>query len=139
MGLRSFAMIEMELSKIIIRETSDHQYIFLREKGGERTFPIVIGYFEAAEINRQVKQMATPRPMTHELLGNAIESLGGRLERVVVNELKNNTFYAKLVVKRSSETIEIDARPSDAIALATRSKVPIFVDESVINSVNNSM
>lgn len=132
-------MIEMELSKIIIRETSDHQYIFLREKDGERTFPIVIGYFEAAEINRQVKQMPTPRPMTHELLATAIEKLGGKLDRVMVTELKNNTFYAKLIVKRGNESFEIDARPSDAVALATRQKAPIFVDESVIDSVNQSM
>lgn len=132
-------MIEMELSKIIIRETSDHQYIFLREKGGERNFPIVIGYFEAAEINRQVKQMPTPRPMTHELLATTIEQLGGKLEKVTITELKNNTFYARLIVKKGKDTIEIDARPSDAVALATRTKTPIFVDESVIDSVNQSM
>lgn len=132
-------MIEMELSKIIIRETSDHQYIFLREKGGERNFPIVIGYFEAAEINRQVKQMPTPRPMTHELLATIIEQMGGKLEKVLVTELKNNTFYAKLVIQKGKDRVEIDARPSDAVALATRQKAPIFVHESVIDSVNPSM
>ncbi len=130
------AVIEMELSKIIIRETSDHQYIFLKEKNGERTFPIVIGFFEAAEINRQIKEMETPRPMTHELLSTTIRSLGARVAKVIVNELKNNTFFAKIVIQRNGETIEVDSRPSDAIALASREKCPIFVDESVINSAN---
>ncbi len=130
------ALIEMELSKIVIRETSDYQYIFLKEKGGEKTFPIVIGYFEAAEINRQIKQVSTPRPMTHELLGNTIEKLGGKLERVAVTELKNNTFFAKLLIQRGKDTLEVDCRPSDAIALAIRSKVPIWVEEKIIDSVN---
>lgn len=130
------ALIEMELSKIVIRETSDYQYIFLKEKGGEKTFPIVIGYFEAAEINRQIKQVSTPRPMTHELLGNTIEKLGGKLERVAVTELKNNTFFAKLLIQNGKESLEVDCRPSDAIALAIRSKVPIWVEEKIIDSVN---
>lgn len=130
-------MIEMQLSRIVIRETSDQQSLHLKEKDGERQFPIVIGIFEAVAIDRRIRDRKTPRPMTHDLMASLVQSLGARLERIVISDLKNNTFYAKLVIARvaSGETIEVDARPSDAIALAVHLDAPIFVEERVIESV----
>ncbi len=130
-------MIEMQLSRIVIRETSDQQSLHLKEKDGDRQFPIVIGIFEAVAIDRRIRDRKTPRPMTHDLMASLIQSLGARLERVIISDLKNNTFYAKLVIGRvaSGETMEIDARPSDAIALAVHLDAPIFVEERVIESV----
>jgi uncharacterized protein len=125
-------MIEMDLSKIVLRDNGDDQYVFLQEREGKRAFPIVIGPPEAREIYRIVSEMKTPRPMTHELLRNAIEALGGTVERIVVNDLDKGTFFARIVISRNGEPIELDARPSDAIALATRTKVPIFAAEHVI-------
>jgi hypothetical protein len=125
-------IVEVELNQIVVRENSDYQYIFLREKGGERKFPIVIGPPEAAEIERRVKGQKTARPLTHELLARVLTSLGGRLEHAVVNDLRDGTFYAKLVLRQGEAVHEIDARPSDAIALAVRHKTPIFVEESVL-------
>lgn len=125
-------MIEMDLSKVVLRDNGDDQYVFLRERGGKRSFPIVIGPPEAREIYRLARDAKTPRPMTHELLRNAIEALGGAVERIVVNDLQQGTFYARIVISRNGETIELDARPSDAIALATRMQTPIFAAEHVI-------
>src|SRR5687767_4044706 len=106
-------MVEMLLTKIVIRETSDQQCIYLREKDGERQFPIVIGVFEALAIDRRVRDRKTPRPMTHDLLVDVIRGLGARLERVVVSDLRDNTFYARLLVSPAGggEIVEIDARP----------------------------
>jgi bifunctional DNase/RNase len=132
------ALVPMYLWKIVISETQDQQYIVLREHDGERQFPIVIGIFEAAAIDRRVKEHPTPRPLTHDLLGNVINEMGGRLERVVVSELRDNTFYARLQIALADEggrVIEVDARPSDAIALSVQGAepVPIFVDDSVLD------
>ena len=128
-------MVEMELTKIIIREKVNQQYIFLREKEGQRTFPIVIGFFEADVINRKVREIRTPRPMTHDLLLSVVSELGGTLARIVVNDLANNTFYARLHIERNGETLEVDSRPSDAIALAVNEGCPIFVAEKVLDEV----
>ncbi len=129
-------MVEMELTKIVIRETAGQQYIFLREKGGAgRTFPIVIGYYEADVINRKVLEQQTARPLTHDLAGNLITALGGRLDRIVVSQLKHNTFYAHLLIEQNGSTIEVDSRPSDAIALAVQAECPIFVAEEVLEVV----
>jgi bifunctional DNase/RNase len=129
-------MIEMQLSRIVIRETSDQQSVHLREKDGSRQFPIVIGIFEAWAIDRRVRDRKTPRPMTHDLLASLVDALGGKLTRIVTSDLKNNTFYAKLIFERAvGDTVEVDARPSDAIALAVHLDAPIFVDESVIEAV----
>jgi len=128
-------VIECELVKIVIRETSDQQYIFLKEKAGERAFPIVIGYFEASAIDRRVRGVATPRPMTHELLLNTIEALGGEVVKIVVNRLQENTFYAQLIVSRDGQEMELDCRPSDAIAIAVAVGARIFVAEEVIEAV----
>jgi bifunctional DNase/RNase len=130
-------MIEMQLARIVIRETSDQQSIHLKEKDGDRQFPIVIGMFEAMAIDRRVRDRRMPRPMTHDLMASIVSSLGATLDRVVISELKNNTFYAKLHLSHrgSSEPAEIDARPSDAIALAVHLDAPIFVEDRVIESV----
>jgi hypothetical protein len=128
-------MVEMELSRIIINETHDEQVIVLKEITGERAFPIVIGIWEAVTIDRNVKGKKTPRPMTHDLLESVIRNLDASLERIIVNDLRDRTFYAKLILRRDGETIEVDSRPSDAIALAVQWKCPIYVEESVLSEV----
>jgi len=128
-------LVECELVKIVIRETSDQQYIFLREKESEREFPIVIGFFEASAIDRRVRGVGTPRPMTHDLLGSVIEALGARVLKVVVNRLHENTFYARLHLDRGGEEVELDCRPSDAIAIGVQTDAQIFVAQSVIDAV----
>jgi bifunctional DNase/RNase len=131
-------MVECELARIIINDNADHQYIFLREKTGERTFPIVISAFEAFAIDRFVKEQRPPRPLTHELLFSILTELGVTIERTEVTKLEQSTFHANLVLKRDGEEMHVDARPSDAIALAVRSRAPIFVHEDVIDEVANS-
>ncbi|MBI2930391.1 MAG: bifunctional nuclease family protein [Planctomycetes bacterium] len=125
----------MELARIIISETSDEQVLVLKESSGERAFPIVIGIWEAVAIDRNLKQKKTPRPMTHDLIENVIRGLDSQLERIVVNELRDRTFYAKLILRRNGKSYEIDSRPSDAIALAVQMKAPIYVDEKVLEEV----
>jgi bifunctional DNase/RNase len=131
-------MVECELARIIINDNAEQQYIFLREKDGDRAFPIVISVFEAFAIDRFVKEQAPPRPLTHELLFSVLEHLGVTIERTEVTELKQSTFYANLVLRKGEETFDVDARPSDAIALAVRASAPIFVHEDVIDEVANS-
>ncbi|MHC4931548.1 MAG: bifunctional nuclease family protein [Planctomycetota bacterium] len=128
-------MVECELARIIINENSDQQYIFLREKSGPRQFPIVIAIMEAMAIDRFVKEQATQRPLTHELLHETIHSLGASVKRIEVTKLQNQTFYAVLVLQRNGTEIEIDARPSDAIALAVRNAARIYVHEDVLEEV----
>jgi hypothetical protein len=128
-------MVEMELARIIINDSSEQQFIFLREKGGQRQFPIVISIMEAMAIDRFVKEQETPRPLTHELMNKVIGGLGAHISRVEVTELKNGTFYANLVLQQDGSEVEVDARPSDAIALAIRNGSQIFVAEQVLEEV----
>ncbi len=128
-------MVHMELSRIMISETSDHQIIVLKEKGGQRIFPIVICLHEAWAIDRAVKEIPTPRPLTHDLLSSVITQLSGGVERIEISDLKNNTFYAKIVIKQNGSALEIDSRPSDAIALAMQGDIPIYVAKSVLEEV----
>jgi hypothetical protein len=130
-------LVQMELARIIISDVNDQQVVYLREIDGQRAFPILIGIFEAASINRHVKGEESQRPLTHDLLRNSIEQLGGELQDVVVNNLQDHTYYALIRVKRDGELIEIDSRPSDAIALAVQFKppLPIYVDDSVLEQV----
>ncbi len=130
-------MVQVELRRIMICETSDHQHIVLKEKDGEREFPIVIGLYEAMAIDRGVKHLAMPRPLTHDLLWAVIQKLGASLDQVLINDLRDGTFYATLVLSRNGERIEMDCRPSDAIALAVQGSVPIFAAEHVIYEVSN--
>jgi bifunctional DNase/RNase len=125
----------MELKRIIINEIHDQQVIMLREVDGERSFPIVIGIFEATSIDRRVKNMPSPRPLTHDLVNNVIEHLGGELQDIYISELREHTYYAKLRIRKEGELIEVDSRPSDAIALAVTARVPIYVAEDVLGEV----
>jgi uncharacterized protein len=127
--------IRCELVRIMITETGDQQVIVLKESQGDRAFPIVIGFFEAAAIDRRIKGHVLPRPMTHDLLGAVIEAMGGRLTKVVINDLKEHTFFANLVIERNGDQVAVDARPSDAIALAVAGNTPIFVEDHVLNEV----
>ncbi len=127
--------IEMELAKIIIRETSDEQIIVLKEKGGERALPVVIGSYEAVTINRYVNQYVPPRPLTHDLITGILQALRVRLEQVIVNDLREHTFYAQLILNREGEIIVVDSRPSDAIALSIFHQCPVFVAEHVLDAV----
>ena len=127
----------MELSRIIISEVNDQQVIYLKEIDGERNFPILIGIFEATSIDRRVKGYPSPRPLTHDLIVSIAEQLGGEFQDVVINELKEHTYFAKLRIRAQGELIEIDARPSDAIAVAVTCSpaLPIYVSEEVLNDV----
>lgn len=127
--------MQMELSRIIINEINDQQVIYLREVDGERMFPILIGIFEATSIDRRVKDIATPRPLTHDLLVNLVETMGGEFQDVIISELREHTYYALLRVRQDGELIEIDARPSDAIAIAVTCDLPIYVNEEVLNDM----
>ncbi len=131
-------MVECELARIIINENSDEQFIFLREKAGPRQFPIVIAITEAMAIDRFVKGERTQRPLTHELLTTTIRSLGAEVARIEVTKLEDKTFYAKLVLRLNGSEIEIDARPSDAIAVAVQHSAPLFVHEDVLEEVQSA-
>ncbi|HYF49961.1 MAG TPA: bifunctional nuclease family protein [Planctomycetota bacterium] len=129
-------LIEVELFQVIITEGSQTQVIVLREKGGDRFFPIYIGYNEAMAIDRKLKDIHIQRPLTHDLLHNIIEGMGGRLTRIVVNDLRDDTYFALLEIHRGDEIVQVDSRPSDAIALAVRTPVQIFVEEHVLNKAS---
>ncbi|MCL4198401.1 MAG: bifunctional nuclease family protein [Phycisphaerales bacterium] len=129
--------VRMELSRIFIRELKDLQFIELQEIDGERSFPIAIGLPEAQAIERRLKGLEPPRPQTHDLLAATIAALGGSLEHIVIHDLSDNTFYARLVVRHNGREIEIDSRPSDAIALGVASNVPIFVEEKVLEAASS--
>ena len=125
-------LIEVELFQVIITEGKPTQSIVLKEKNGERVVPILIGYHEAMAIDRKLRDLEVPRPLTHDLLQNLIEKMGGKLERIVINDLKGGTFFALLMIRRGDELIAVDCRPSDAIALSVRINAPVFADENVI-------
>lgn len=127
--------VEMQLSRIIISEIHDSQIIYLREVHGHRQFPIVIGIFEATSIDRRVKGYQAARPLTHDLIVNVVERLNAKLDSVVISGLKKGTYYAVLRVRRDDELVEIDSRPSDAIAVAVTCDppLPIYVSEEVLN------
>ncbi len=126
-------MIEMELNKIVIDEKRHDQLIVLKEKGGDRFLPIVIGLNEASAIKLKISGFKPPRPLTHDLLHSTIENLGATIDKIIIDKLEDNTFHAKLVLKtRSGKNKVIDARPSDTIALAVRAHAPIFVEDEIV-------
>ena len=126
-------MVEMELNKIVIDEKRHDQLIVLKEKDGERLLPIVIGLPEASAIKLKISGFQPPRPLTHDLLQNMIEHLQATIEKIIIDKLEENTFHAKIVLKASDGSLkEIDARPSDSIALAVRAHAPIFVADEII-------
>jgi len=126
-------MIEMELSKIVIDEKRHDQLIALKEKGGSRVLPIVIGLNEASAIKLKISGFNPPRPLTHDLIFSIINDLKATVEKVIIDKLEENTFHAKLIIKTADGTLKtIDARPSDSIALAVRSHAPILVEDEII-------
>ncbi len=127
--------VQMQLSRIIISEINDQQVIYLREVDGDRQFPILIGIFEATSIDRHVKRIATPRPLTHDLLVSVVEEMGGELDSVVIHDLRDHTYFANLRIKVDGELREVDSRPSDAIAIAMTCEpaLPIYVSEDVLS------
>jgi uncharacterized protein len=133
--------VQMQLSRIIISEINEQQVIYLKEVEGDRQFPILIGIFEASSIDRRVRKklQPPPRPLTHDLLVNAVESLGGELDSVVISELRDHTYYARLRVRKDGELVEIDARPSDAIAVSVTCEpyLPIYVAEDVLEEATS--
>ena len=132
--------VEMQLARIIISEINENQVVFLKEVNGDRQFPILIGIFEATSIDRRVKDIQRPRPLTHDLLVGIVEQMGGELDSVMINELKDSTYFANLRIRYDGEIIEIDARPSDAIAVAVTCDppLPIFVEEEVLEEAIRS-
>jgi len=106
--------------------------IVLKEVEGDRSFPIVIGIFEATTIDRRVKGIQSPRPLTHDLIAAVVSQLGGEIQDIVISDLEDHTYYARLRIQSGGELIEVDCRPSDAIALAVAAKVPIYVSEQVL-------
>jgi len=128
--------VEVELSRIVINETSDQQIIVLKERHGPRSFPIVIGIYEVFAIDRRLKGLKPPRPMTHDLLDNVIKGLNSSIEKIVINDLRNHTFYATIYLNTNGKIIEIDSRPSDAIAMGVVSNTPIFVAEHVFEKTS---
>ncbi len=131
--------VQMELSRIFVRELTDFQFIELQEVDGVRTFPIAIGLPEAQAIERRLKGQTPPRPQSHDLMASIIESLGGKLLRVAITNLDNNTFFAHIVIEQNGREIEIDSRPSDAIALGVATRVPIYVEESVLTRASKDL
>ncbi len=128
-------LVEVELSRVVLQEKDDHQFIHLRERKGKRAFPIVIGFNEAAEINRKLRGLEMVRPLTHDLIGRVIESLDATVEKVVISELRDSTFYATLVLRRNGTERLVDCRPSDAICLAVQTQAQIYVSKQVLDQV----
>jgi hypothetical protein len=126
-------MIELALSRIKIDENRSEQIIVFKEKDGNRMLPVVIGIAEVNAIKLKLSGITPPRPLTHDLLLSAIQTLGAELKHILIDRLENNTFYAKLVLQRDGEEIFVDARPSDSVAVALRAGAPIFVMEEVLD------
>ncbi|HKY32033.1 MAG TPA: bifunctional nuclease family protein [Candidatus Polarisedimenticolia bacterium] len=125
--------IEMKIKGLMIDPISQMPIIILKDPQGDSVLPIWVGLFEANAIALQIEKIATPRPMTHDLLKSLVGQLGATIEKVVINDLKENTFYAVIHMVHKQERMTVDSRPSDAIALALRAEAPIFVEEDVIS------
>ncbi|MCI0498081.1 MAG: bifunctional nuclease family protein [Planctomycetales bacterium] len=131
--------IPVELVQIIINEEVDQQIIVLRELNGQqRDFPIVIGMPEILAIDRRIKGIELPRPMTHDLLEQVIEQMGGTLQKIVINDLRDHTFFATIYIQRKGTVVAVDSRPSDAIALHAGLNVPLFVEDQVFDQLSMS-
>lgn len=126
-------LIEMSIKGLMIDPMTNMPIVILRDEDGQRTLPIWVGPVEANAIALQIENVAPPRPMTHDLLRNLLAGLDARLERVIISDLKDGTFYAYLELLRNGEVVFVDARPSDALALSIRTKTPVFVDTSVLD------
>jgi bifunctional DNase/RNase len=126
--------IEMSIKGLMVDPLTNMPIVILRDQDGQRVLPIWVGIFEANAIALQIENIPTPRPMTHDLLRNIIQDLRATVEKIVVCDLQENTFYALIYLTVNGDTVAIDARPSDAIALALRTRAPIFVEETVIDN-----
>lgn len=127
--------VRMDLARIIISDNSDQQIIMLRERDGDRSFSIVIGDSEAQAINRRLKGIRSARPLTHDLLESVITQMDAELEKIVITDLQDHTFFAKLYIRHRDLVVEVDSRPSDAIALGASGETPLYVDENVLRKV----
>jgi bifunctional DNase/RNase len=130
--------VQMVVKRLIMHDLQPQQVLFLREVEGERSFPIVIGKCEAQSIDSRIKGITFPRPLTHDLILGVIEQLGGEVQDIYINDLKEHTYYARLRIRFQGELLEVDARPSDAIAVAITAKVPIYVAEDVLEEASSS-
>ena len=128
-------MIEMTFFELRLDETGADQIIILKEKSGERLMPILIGYYEAQSIHLVINDVQVQRPLTHDLTVNVINALSARIVRIVINQLLESTFYARIHFQTPNGPVDVDSRPSDAIAIALRAGVPIFVAEEVLEQV----
>jgi bifunctional DNase/RNase len=126
--------IEMSIKGLMVDPVTNTPIVILRDKEGQKVLPIWVGIFEANAIALQIENIATPRPMTHDLLRNVIHDLKAEVQKIVVCDLQENTFYALIYLELKGSTVAIDARPSDAIALALRTRAPIFVEDTVIDN-----
>jgi uncharacterized protein len=130
-------LIEMTIKGLMVDPITNMPIIILRDQEGQKVLPIWVGIFEANAIALQIENIHTPRPMTHDLLRNVIQDLQAVVDRIVVCDLKENTFYALIHLHTPAGPVAIDARPSDAIALALRTRAPILVDEKVIDNAKS--
>ena len=126
-------MRELEIESIRVRQETQQRAVVLRVKDSDLFLPIFVGHFEVEAIRIKLMDVEVQRPMTHDLLDDVIGNLGGSVKGIVVSELKNDTFYAKILVDYNNTIIEIDSRPSDAIALAVRTNAPIYAEDDVVD------
>lgn len=126
--------IEMKIRGLMVDPSTNMPIIILKDADGEALLPIWVGLYEANAIAIEIEKASAPRPMTHDLLKSMIEGLNGEVQRVVVSELRNDTFYAVIWMKQNGDTVAVDARPSDALALALRADCPIYVEEEVLRA-----
>ena len=132
-------MLELEIESIRVRQETQQRAVVLKVKDSDLYLPIFIGQFEVEAIRFKLMGVEVQRPMTHDLLGSIIGDLGGTIHSIVVSELKNDTFFAKIVIDSNGTLIEIDARPSDALALAVRSEAPIYAEDEVVEKAGVSL
>lgn len=131
-------LVSMTIKGLMVDPVTNTPIVVLREEGGDRVLPIWVGVFEANAIALQIENVTSQRPMSHDLMRELLEALEGRLEQVVVSDLKDATFYASLHLRANGRLVIVDARPSDAIALALRARAPIFVAEDVLEQAKQS-
>ena len=130
-------MVEMKVEGLTLDPLTNMPIIILKDVSGDKALPIWVGFFEANAIALEIEKIATPRPMTHDLMKSLIANMKAEIKHILVSELKDNTFYAVISLTVGEATLSIDSRPSDAIALALRAKAPIFVNESVIEAAKS--
>jgi hypothetical protein len=128
-------MIEMEFYELRLDESGADQIIILKEKAGNRLMPILIGYYEAQSIHLALNDIQIQRPLTHDLSVNIVSALNAEIERIAITDLRDSTFFARIYFTTSNGPVDVDSRPSDAIALAVRTEARIFVAQEVLEQV----